>query len=189
MNRGAIMDKISGNLEAKRGLAERLMLGTTWDFECYDRDGNLKWAERNRPNKITDEGANALLNIAFGGATQIDPWYVAAVETDTAPAAGMTYATPVFTECEAYSGGARPAYEPAAASAKSITSIANKATFTMTGTKTLYGGALVGGGTDPDVPGDTEGGGVLFCYSRFDSGKAVENTDIFKITVTIGLTT
>ena len=97
----------------------------------------------------------------------------------------MTYAVPVFTEWDGYSEANRQAFVEAESTAKSTTNSANKATYTSTETKTLYGGALVGGGTAADTISDTAGGGTLFCYSKFSAGKPVEATDTFKIYCTI----
>jgi hypothetical protein len=165
------------------------IINSKWNFECYDAQGNLKWAEYNRPNIMTDQGINFILDVMFHSTSNVAKWYIALVESNTSPAAGMTYAVPVYTECTAYTGGARPEFNEAAASAKSITNIANKASYTMSDTKTLYGGALVGGGTGADtaeIPGNTaDATGILMCYSLFSTSKSVESTDIFKCWCTI----
>lgn len=182
---GKILDKVEGQVESARNLLSGFLIGTKWDFECYDKDGNLKWAEYQRPNIVTNQGLNSILDIMFHGSTQITTWYVAPVETDTTAADTMTYAVPSYTEWDGYTEAARQAYVEAAASSQSITNSANKATFTSSETKTLYGAALVGGGTDAATMSDTAGGGTLFCYSKFSSSKAVESGDTFKITITI----
>ena len=180
-------DIMGASVESKREMLLRAIAGSRWNFECYDKYGNLKWAELDRPNIITNEGLNAWLNIMFHEATQIATWYIFPVETDTTAAATMTYAVPVFTEWDGYSEATRQAFVEAAASSQSITNSASKAVYTSSETKTLYGGALVGGGTDADTKNDTAGGGTLFCYSKFSVGKPVENTDTFKIYCTISI--
>lgn len=177
--------KAEGSIDAARGLAMGLSMKTVWDFECYDKDGNLKWEERNRPNIITTEGLNSLLDVYLRNQTQITAWYIAPVETDTVAALTMTYAVPVFTEWDGYSEGTRQAFTGAAASGGIMTNTASKATFTSGETKTLYGAALFGGGTDANTKNDTAGGGTLFCYSKFSGSKSVENTDTFKVTLTV----
>lgn len=180
-------DIMGACVESKREMLLRAIAGSRWNFECYDKYGNLKWAELDRPNIITNEGLNAWLNIMFHEATQIATWYIFPVETDTTAAATMTYAVPVFTEWDGYSEVTRQAFVEAAASSQSITNSASKAVYTSSETKTLYGGALVGGGTDADTKNDTAGGGTLFCYSKFSAGKPVESTDTFKIYCTISV--
>lgn len=162
--------------------SERFLIRSIWDWEHY-RDGKLvdEWTHG---NICVDEGLNALLDIMFHAATQLTTWYVLIFETDTTPAAGTTYAVPVWTECTAY-GATRPEFVEAAASSKSITNSANKAEFTMTGTKTIYGAGLVAGGTDANTKGDAAGGGTLYSASKFGTSKPVENLDVLKVTVTL----
>lgn len=180
-------DIMGASVESQREILLRAIAGSRWNFECYDKYGNLKWAELDRPNIITNEGLNAWLDIMFHEATQIATWYIFPVETDTTAAATMTYAVPVFTEWDGYSEATRQAFVEAAASSQSITNSASKAVYTSSETKTLYGGALVGGGTAADTKNDTAGGGTLFCYSKFSAGKPVESTDTFKIYCTISI--
>jgi hypothetical protein len=178
---------MGASVESQRKLLLKAVAGSRWNFECYDKDGNLKWVDLDRPNTITNEGLDAWLNIMFHGATQITTWYIVPVETDTTAAVTMTYAVPGFTEWDGYSELTRQVFVAAAASSQSITNSANKAVYTSTETKTLYGGALVGGGTAADTISDTAGGGTLFCYAKFSAGKPVEATDTFKIYSTISI--
>lgn len=171
---------------------ERAVKGTSrvtaigvWDIECWDKDGNLKWVIKGLENLVTNEGLDAILNVMFNAATQITTWYVVIFETDTTPAAGHTYAVPVYTESTAYDEATRPEYQEAASSGQSITNSANKATFTISATKTIYGAALVGGGSAPTTKGDTAGGGTLYNSVQFGTAKPVEDNDVLKITVTI----
>jgi len=178
---------MGASVESQRDIILRAIAGSRWNFECYRKDGTLRWAELDRPNIITNEGLNAWLNIMFHGATQITTWYIFPVETDTAAAGTMTYAVPVFTEWDGYSELTRQEFVEAESTAQSLTNSASKAVYTSTETKTLYGGALVGGGTDADTISDTAGGGTLFCYAKFSAGKPVEATDTFKISSTISI--
>ena len=161
----------------------RFLAESIWDVEHW-RKGQLLSRTRDH-NICVDEGLNALLDIMFHGATQITTWYVLIFESDTTPSASTTYATPVFTESTAYDEATRPEYNEAAASGKVTTNSANKATFTMNATKTIYGAALVGGGTDADTKGDAAGGGTMYCAAKFASSKSVENADVLKVTISI----
>lgn len=162
-------------------LHESAKLRGRFHVECFDKHGNLKWVE-DTSNMVTNQGLDALLNIMFHAATQITTWYCALVESDTAPAAGMTYATPTYTECTAYDELTRPEYKEAASSSQSITNAANVAVFTISGTKTLYGAALVGGGSAPSTKGNTAGGGTLFCYSKFTASRNAVDDDVLNLT-------
>ena len=136
-------------------------------------------------NTVTDEGLDAILDIMFHGSTQITTWYVLIFETDTTPSSATTYAVPVFTESTAYDEATRPAYDEAAASSQSMSNSASKATFTISDTKTIYGAALVGGGTDGDTKGDSAGGGTMYCASKFSSSKSCVDDDVINVTITL----
>jgi len=151
--------------------------------ECF-RKGKLLW-EEDVGNIITNEGLDAILDVMLHAATQITTWYCTLVETDTAPAAGMTYAVPVYTESTAYDEATRPAYVEAAASSQSITNSANKAVFTIDAAKTMYGASLVGGGGAPTTKADAAGGGTLLCYAKFAASRAVVDDDVINLTYTL----
>jgi hypothetical protein len=151
---------------------------------CFDKDGKFKWEEKTI-NLVVNQGLNAALDILFHATTQITTWYLTLVESNTSPAAGLTYAVPTYTECTAYDEANRPAYNEAAASGQSITNSANKGVFTMNASKTIYGASLVGGGTGASTKGDTAGGGTLFCYALFASSRSVVDNDVIELTYTL----
>lgn len=163
------------------GLKGGVKVGGYFEVICRGPDGRVKWCEVAK-NIVTNEGLDAILDIMLHAATQLTTWYVAIFESDTTPLATHTYAVPGYTESTAYDEATRPEYKEAAASSQSITNSANKATFTIDATKTIYGAALVGGGTDADTKGDTAGGGTLLCSCQFGSSKAVEDDDTLEVT-------
>lgn len=182
-------------------LQERMKAGGVFELECWrlrdpdtglrlrDARGRFKprqlaWVEKFE-NIVVNEGLNSILDIMFHGSTQISPWYCVMFEDNHTPAAGNTYGTPGYTETEAYDEATRPEYNEAAASSQSITNSANKGVFTMSGTKTLYGGALVGGGSAATTKGDAAGGGTLFACGQFASSRAVIDDDVVNFTYTL----
>lgn len=171
------------NKMRRGGITPRFKLGSVWEFECF-RGDKLVWSDRIH-NVVTDEGINSVLNVYFHAATQITQWYVTIFEDNYTPLVTNVYATPGFTETTAYSEGTRPTFDEAAASSKSLTNTASKATFTFSEAKTIYGGALVGGGSAPGTKGNTNGGGTLFCSAKFAAAKPVVTNDVLKVTVTI----
>lgn len=176
-----ISDKAGCCLESTRGTTNGIGVHSVWNFELYDKNGNLKWADYNRPNIVTHEGLDDMLSVYLDNDTQSATWYVGLVNTNTAAAATMTYAVPVFTEDTDYDELVRQTYT-GVVSSQSITNTASKATFTITtGGQTLYGCFLA----NVNTKGDTAGGGVLFCYALFSSGKPVEAGDTFKAYSTI----
>ena len=84
-----------------------------------------------------------------------------------------------------YSNGTRPAWGPGASSAQSVTN-ASPAVFNMNGSGSVYGMALVGGGSAPSTINDHAGGGVLWAAAPFQSGVVtVANGDQLKVTYTL----
>jgi len=173
------------HIETERhpNIAENARTGSIWDWECYDKNGGLKWCESVH-NLVTNEGLDHYLGVTLSSVTQITSWYVVIFENDHTPAAANTYAIPGYTESSAYDEAARPAWTEAGVSSQSITNSAAKASFTINATKTIYGGALVGGGSAASTTGNTAGGGTLLCLSAFSSGKPVEDDDVIKLTIT-----
>ena len=155
-----------------------------FEIEVTDQEGNLISKSR-AENIITDEGLDHILDVVLHAATQITTWYCVIFESDTTPDGAETYAVPVFTEFEAYDELTRPEYVEAASSSQSVTNSANKAVFTASDTKTLYGAGLVGGGTDADTKGDVAGGGTLLCCGVFDANQPVVDNNIVNLTYTV----
>lgn len=172
------------------GLYERALIKSVWDVEHYRR-GVLIDRTRDE-NTVTAQGINQLIRTMFTGGTQIilANWYVLIFKTDTTPADGTTYATPVFTEETEYDNANRPAWQGVAGGSKSATNSANKATFVFNSTSdgnTMYGGALVGGsGGDTDTKGDAaDATGRMYSAAKFSSSKLVEDDDTLKVTITL----
>jgi hypothetical protein len=177
--------KIDGAVERGGKAGDKLKLTAHWKWEHF-RKGKLldQWEY---DNVCSNEGLDHLLDVGFHGETPISPWYVLIFESDTTPDGSTTYAVPVFTESTAYDELTRPEYNEAAASSQSITNSANKAVFTISGTKTIYGAALVGGGTDGNTKGDAAGGGTLFSAGKFAAAKNVVDDDVLNVTIEISL--
>ena len=180
-----ISDKVAASVNRSMQMGHVINLTAHWKWEHF-RKGKLidEWEY---DNVCTDEGLDHMLDSTFHAATQITTWYVLIFETDTTPDGDTTYAVPVFTECTAYDEGTRPAYNEAAAASQVTTNSANKAVFTISDTKTIYGAALVGGGTDGNTKGDAAGGGTLFSASKFGAAKSVVDDDVLKVTIEITL--
>lgn len=180
------MRKIPINLELKDGLRAGVKLMGHILLEVFDNKENMKLiSTRECHNLIPNASLDAILDIMLHGTTQITAWYCVISETDTSPAAGMTYAVPVFTEWAAYDEATRPAWVEAAASSQSITNSASKAEFTSNASKTLYGAGLVGGGSAATTKSDAAGGGTLFNYGEFASSQAIQDANVVNLTITI----
>jgi len=136
-------------------------------------------------NIVTLEGKNRLNDVMFHGTTQITTWYVAIFSSNTTCVNTMTYAVPVYTESILYDEATRPAYVEAASSSQVTTNTANRAVFTMNDIVTIYGCALVGGGTGATTKADTAGGGCLYSASKFSEAKSVVATNVLSVGITI----
>jgi len=166
-------------------MIEALKIGSIWTVEHWLK--GIKINQFDQENLFVLEGRNYILDVVFSGGTLISNWYVALYEDNHTPDANDNYAVPGYTETTAYDGGARPGWQPGSVSGAIITNSANKASFTFNASKTIYGGGLVGGGTDPTTPGDVAGGGKLLCESLFSSPEAVISGSVLKITIQITL--
>ncbi len=184
MGNSRMAARFAGTVEAQRPVRPRFLVKSRWDIECLDREGNLKFTD-SVDNVCTIEGLNKLLDVMFHGVTQITDWYLVIFENDYTPVEAGSYAVPGYTESVAYDELTRPVFTETAASAKSMSNSASKATYTMNASKTLYGSALVGGGTAAATKGDTAGGGVLYAAAKYTSAKPVDAGDTFKVTCTL----
>mgnify|MGYP001360965514 CR=1 FL=1 len=169
-------------IEVKR----RPIIQSIWDVVCEDRNGKEKWHEVCK-NLVTNQGLQTLLDVMFLAGTQIvvADWLVALTEDGASATSASTYAVPVYTECTAYAGN-RKAYV-GVRSAQTITNNASKAVFVINATKSLLGGALVGGAAAGlDTPGNTAGANCkLYCSIDFSALKPVVDTDTVSITITL----
>ena len=161
------------------------------------RDGK-RINEYHFPNGITNQGKNALLDIMFHGSTQITTWYLGLIDSTgyTALAAGDTYANingsngwDEFTDYtdtnNAASGTTRPVWTEGAASGQSITN-GTVVPYLITGTGTVKGLFVVGGGTDAMDKSDAAGGGTLWATALFTNGDVpVLASDVLRVTYTV----
>lgn len=160
----------------EKSLFENAMrVGGIFEVDCYDNDGNKKWSDVAK-NLVVNAGLNHILNVQFHGTTPVNPWYIGLKLTGTV-ASGDTLATHSgWTEATGYADD-RKAYNEAAASGKSITNSANKASFAISATATIAGAFVASASA-----GTT---GTLFCAADFTSARAVENGDTLEVTYTI----
>jgi hypothetical protein len=173
----------------RRGFARpgnKLNMGAIFHLEHWRKDQLL--AERHEENLCPDEFINYMLDAGLSGGTPITAWDVLLFNDNHTPSSTDTYATPVFTESTAYDESTRPAWTEAGVSSKVITNSASKATFTMTGVDTsIYGAALVGGGTGASTKDDQAGGGTLGPEAQFTGGAVtgIVDDDVLKVYITI----
>lgn len=161
---------------------EKMSLHGTYHFECYDKNGNLKW-ERDIQNLVTTVGKNDALDKYLAGSTYTAAFYlglISATGYTTGPAAGDTAASHGgWSEDQNYSQATRPAPSWSAASGGSKATSANVA-FSINATTTIKGAFL--------ITNSTKGGatGILFSAGTFSGGdEAVNNGDTLNCTYTL----
>ena len=137
------------------------------------------------PNLIVNQGLVYMVGAWLINVAAIAAWRVILVDDTPTIVAGDTYATHAgWTEVTGYDEAVRPVWTGVAGAAGIVTNAASRAEFTITANSTLVGGvALVGGGSDPTVKGNTAGGGTLFSASVFGGGnRTLAAADVLRIT-------
>jgi hypothetical protein len=135
-------------------------------------------------NLLPTEGLNHLLNVLLGGTTPVSPWYVGLFSANVTPLATLTAANWVAnqTEYTGYSEANRVTYVEAAAAAGVVSNTASRAEFTIGGTITIYGGALV------SAQAKSATTGTLLACALFSAGRAVVLGDTLQVLYTITAT-
>lgn len=160
----------------------RFLAESIHKVECFAyRGGPRLWVQENH-NVCTDEGINKLLDVMFHGASQVSTWYIALFSNNYTPLVTNTYAVPGYTEATIYDEATRPEFVEAAASSKVITNSASTAEFTMNGSATIYGSALVSNNTKGDTAAS---GAVLYCSAQFTYSQGVVSGNVLNVTITI----
>ncbi|MDY6893821.1 MAG: hypothetical protein SVO01_00160 [Thermotogota bacterium] len=174
----------------KYRLESNLQIHGQWFTEHW-RNGNLLAFDDQGSNIFTTEGMNFILDEVFnaGGACTGD-LYCNIYKANVTPAAGDTAATKLgaagtYEECQATTHideATRQAFTVAAASSANVTNTANKATFTIADTLTVYGGFVV---TDSAT---TSTAGTLINAKKFATARDVEDGDALNVLISLTLT-
>jgi hypothetical protein len=146
----------------------------------------MLWQEE-KHNLITAEGLTQMLQGAFHGVTQITPWYVVAYQNNYSPSTADTYAVPGFTEFNNYAEATRPEYVEQVLSYNELSNDDVPASFTVTGNLTIYGGALLGGGSSPAVKRDISGGGKMYASIKLAVPRIVSPGNVLQIVIYLSL--
>jgi hypothetical protein len=180
------VDTVAAAVEKKITSMEQMLAGGVFTVTCHDKDGNLKWEERNH-NLVVNQGLKDMNDKYFSGSTYTAAWYIGLVQgpaSGTTFAAGDTLASHAgWTEDTAYAGNRKTATFGAATTADPsvINNSASPAQFTMNGTTTIGGAFLTNVATGTS--------GILFSASDFQSpgDRSVVNGDVLNVTYTFNL--
>jgi hypothetical protein len=178
LQKAGVTDKADCTMKARAASGSRVGIGGVFNVVCRDKDGNLKWQEETH-NIWVNSGLADLINVYFHASTQCTTWYVG-LYSDTSPSATWT-GTGDTTEFTSYSG-TRPAYVESAASGTTTASIDNsssKASFSITGSGTIYGAFLCK---------LTSSAAAICCAANFTTQRAVASGDTVEVTYTVQAT-
>lgn len=164
-----------------------MAVGGTFNVECYDSDGNLRWRDRAK-NGVTSAGLDYVLNTCFRSGTAVTSWFIGLVDNSGWTGYNLTdtmssHSSPnTWAENTDFSNATRPQWSPGAPSGNAISN-GTTVDFSMTpasGSRTIKGLFLVSNST---VGGTT---GTLFSTASFAGGtQTVNNGDTLKVTYTI----
>jgi len=190
MEQAKTNDVVASGLIARPGSEEAARAMGKYFFECYDKDGNLKWTAESK-NLVVNVGLQYMAGTALDGATaRITSWYIGlyGAGASNTPAASDTMSSHAgWTENTTYSNSTRPAATFAAATNANpsvVTNTSNKAVFNIDATATVGGAFLTSNNT---ILGTT---GTLFSAADFQSpgDRSVVSGDVISVTYEFRLT-
>jgi len=181
-------DSVSSSVTKFKWFNESARGGGVFHFQCFDKDGNLKW-EDSAKNLVVNTGLQDMNTKYFKGSSYTAAWYIGLVE---GPASGNTYAAADtlnshvgWDEDTNYSGGNRATATFGTATTADPSVINNSgsvAVFSITGTTTIAGAFLT------DIQANNNNTGILFSVSNFTGGdRAVVSGDTLNVTYEFSL--
>jgi len=180
------MNKFGANMLSNKCAYEQSIIKGSWNFQCIDKYGNIKWEEEITPNLVVNEGLNYILDVALASGTQYGWWAIGLVSSFSYPSGepGDTmFNHPSWSEFTNYSETERPLWQPGAVASQSVDNSSNKASYSINADgQTVAGGFLVG-----STNAGTKGGssGKLYAVGAFTQGaKSVDNGDTLQVTAT-----
>lgn len=179
-NKSNVTDQVSVLVQKTVGIDGGARLGGVFRFQCFDKNGNLKW-EDSTHNLVVNEGLKDLNDKYFSGSTYTATWYLGLVNASPSPsyAAGDTLASHAgWAETTDYSGNRKAVTFGAAtlADPSVINNTVVPSQFSMTGTVTVAGAFLCSAATGTS--------GVLFSVSSFQApgNRSVVSGDTLSVT-------
>jgi len=147
--------------------------GFVYTLDIWTPDGELvvhdEWDEA--PNRIPQQGIDYFAKVAMlGGQATIDSWYVGMFEGNYVPDNNTVAADLPGTagETTAYSQAARPIWDKVYDGVGVVGNVANRAAFSFTASKVLYGAFLV---SSSAKGGNT---GTLLSIARFPTPRTID---------------
>lgn len=157
-------------------MKDKMKVGFTYLIEEI-KDGQVVSVEEVK-NLVPAEGITHILNTVLKGGAQTASWFIGLYEGNYTPVGTDTAATfpGSATECTTYSAATRVAFTPGAIAAGSLDNAANKAEFTLSANKVVYGGFI----SSASAKGSTSG--ILLSAVRFGSPKSLDSGSVLRVT-------
>lgn len=150
----------------------------SFDIECRDADGNLKW-EEHVSNMVMTVGKTFNLETVLRGSAYTAAWYLVLKGAGTI-AVGDTLASHAgWTEVNPYAGSNRPTVTFPAVAAGAVTS--NQVSITINATQTVAGAGIC---TSQPVATTS---GTLYNMTDFSTARGVASGDTMNITVNFSI--
>lgn len=185
------VDTFSAGMIGNTGMLEHMEAPYfTYNFDCYDADGNLKWSDSIR-NVVTTVGKNDLLDKYFAGSAYTATWFCGLIASGgyTAVAAGDTMAS--HAGWYEAGGATAPTYTAPrktvsfSAASGGSKSTSSAASFLISGTGTVQGAFTVGSTSATSTIDGTVG--ILYSASAFGSTRAVLSGDTLNVSLTLSV--
>lgn len=138
-------------------------------------------SKKDHLNGVTNIGKDTILNVMFGAASQLTPWYLSFISLAgyTALAAADTMSSHAgWVEFTGYSEATRPEWTEGAAASQVVTN-AVAISFNINATGTIKGGFLTSENTKSGTTG------ILWGTALFSGDLSVTSGDIIKITYSV----
>ena len=188
-NKAKSTDKISAEKQSGGAIQNGARGGGIFYFECYDKDGNLKWKDEAH-NLVVNVGLQDMNTKYFSGSSYTAAWYLGLI---TGPGSGTTISASDtmsshagWSESTSYSQSTRPACTFGTATTADPSVIDNSgsvAVFSINGTATIAGAFLTSNNTKSGTTG------TLFSASDFQSpgDRSVVSGDTLNVTYQFSL--
>lgn len=177
----------AGEAESVGNCWATLSLKNIWHFECFDKNGDLKW-EETIENLTTNVGLDEILEQVWKGSGYTAAHYVGLTDSAPTVAAGDTMSSHAgwaeFQTYTASSPNVRPTLTLGTVASQSVDNSASKASFVIDvaspDSQTIGGGFLT---TDSTIGGTS---GILMAVAAFSAGdKTLNGGDTLNVTVTL----
>jgi len=179
-------DAVDATVTRNAGSQELVGLEGVYTFECYDAQGNLKWAD-NIENLTTNVGRKSLLDSYFantgGGAVVMGLKGTGTAAYADTQASHATWLEVGLANAPTYSGTRKtPAFSAATTANPSVLTTSAAVIFAMTSSGTVAG-AFINIGGSSTIDNTT---GTLFSAGDFTAGsKTVTSGDTINVTYTL----